>query len=543
VNAGVDMPDAARSPETPAGNRWAVLGVMCAALVMVVIDVTVLHIATPAISEDLHPSAVELLWIVDIYPLVVAPLLVASGTLGDRFGRKRILLQGLVVFAAASVLAGLAWSPMVLIAARALQGVGGAMILPSTMAIVRDVFPDREERVRAIGIWSAVMAGGAAVGPLVGGFLLEHFDWGAVFLINVPILLLLLPFAMRILPESKSSDPPPWDTRAVLQVGGAVLGLALGIKEGAHRGFTDPVALIALAGSAILWWRFIRRMLGKARPLLDLRLFADRAFSVAVGCVLLSMFALVGLELFFAQYLQLVLGLEPFAASIRLIPLMLATLAGALSAARLLKRVGTRGAVAGGLGATTLSLIPFFWLGTADDYALMWPSFVVLGFALEVALVAANDTIFSSVSADGAGGASAIEETAYELGGGLGVAVLGSIGAAVYAANLPSVPGVSPTGMDSARESLGGAVDVATGLGAQASTALIDAARQAFVEGFHVTIVAAIVVIGASALLAAFILRGDDAAGPNAGPGSAPGDQPAGPAVEAASASGEPGQP
>jgi len=487
-------------------NRWSVLGVMCAALAIVVIDMTVLHIATPAISEDLHPSSVQLLWIVDIYPLVVAPLLVASGTLGDRFGRKRILLYGLVVFGLASALAGLAWSAPVLILARALQGVGGAMIMPSTMAIVRDVFPDREERVRAIGIWSAVMAAGSAVGPLFGGFLLDHFSWGAVFLINLPLLAILIPFAVRILPESISSDPPPWDTLAVLMVGGAVLGLALGIKEGAHLGFDDPVAIVALVGSAILWWRFIRRMLRKERPLLDIHLFSERAFSVAVGCVLLSMFALVGLELFFAQYLQLVLGLDPFAASIRLIPLMIATLLGALSAAWLLKRIGTRGVIAGGLGATTLSLVPFLWLGTDDTYLLMWPSFVVIGFALEIALVAANDTIFSSVSADAAGGASAIEETAYELGGGLGVAVLGSIGAAVYVANLDGIPGVSGGAMADARESLGGAVDIAAGLGEAASTALLDAARQAFVDGLHVTIVAAIAVIGASAILAAVIL-------------------------------------
>jgi MFS transporter, DHA2 family, multidrug resistance protein len=491
-------------------NRWAVLAVMCAAVGIVVIDMTVLHIATPAISEDLHPSTVQLLWIVDIYPLVVAPLLVASGTLGDRLGRKRILVAGLVVFCLASVLAGLAWSAGVLIFARAVQGVGGAMILPSTMSIVRDVFPDRQERVRAVGIWSAVMAGGAAVGPLVGGALIERFSWGAVFLINVPLLLVLLPFALRILPESRSSDPPPWDTLAVVLVGGGVLGLAYGIKEGAHRGFLDPIAVVSLLVSTVLLVTFVRRMLGRDRPLLDLRLFARPAFSVAVGCVLLAMFALVGLEYFFAQYLQLVLGLDPLAASVRLIPLMVATFAGALSAARLLGHVGTRGAVAGGLGATALSLVPLLWLGTAEDYLLLWPTFIVLGFAVEVAMVAANDTIFSSVSADAAGGAASIEETAYELGGGLGVAVLGSIGAAVYLANLPAIEGAGHGTMAAARESLGGAVDAADALPARAATALVDAARSAFMDGFHVTILVAFVILAASALLAAFILRRSD---------------------------------
>lgn len=514
------VPPATTSP----ANRWTVLAVLCAALLIVVIDVTVLHIAAPAISEDLRPSAVSLLWIIDVYPLVVAPLLVTTGALGDRFGRKRILISGLVFFCAASVLAAFAWSPAILIVARALQGVGGAMIMPSTMSIIRGVFPDRQERVRAIGIWSATLAGGAAVGPLLGGFLVEHFSWGAVFLINVPVLAIILPFALKLLPESRSSAPPPWDLAAVVLVGAGILGLALGVKLGSREGFLEPAPAGSLIASVLLLAAFVRRMLTRAHPMLDLRLFARPAFSVAVGCVLLTMFALVGLELFFAQYLQLVLDLGPLAASVRLVPLMLSTIAGSLTSAWLLRRYGTRRIIAGGLALSALSLIPLLALGTSDQYLLLLPSFVLLGAALEVALVAANDTILSAVDADGAGQASAIEETAYELGGGLGVAILGSIGAAVYTADLTRVPGVDPQTLDTARESLGEAVSVSEDLSSRIAEPLLRAARDSFVDGFHVTLVVAIAFIGLSALLAAVVLRGSSSGTTSTGEDADQGD-------------------
>ncbi len=502
------MTAAERLPDGSAPDRWRVLAVLCAALVVVIIDVTVLHVAAPSITEDLRPSAVGLLWIIDIYPLVVAPLLVATGTLGDRLGRRRMLIAGMVVFGAASALSAFAPSTAVLIVARALMGVGGAMIMPSTMSIVRDVFRDRRERVQAVGIWSATLAVGAAVGPLVGGFLVEHFWWGSVFLVNVPVLAVVLPFALRILPESRAAQPPPWDLLSVVLVGGGVLGLAFGIKHGARYGFGDPLAFATLAAAVVLLVVFTRRQLRMPEAVLDVRLFADPTFSVAVGCVLLSIFGLVGLELFFAQYLQLVIGLEPLAASVRLMPLVGATLVGSLLAARLLHRLGTRIVVAGGLALTTLALVPLLWLGVEDEYLLLWPPFVVMGFGLEVALVAANDAIISAVSADRAGGAAAIEETAYELGGGLGVAVLGSIVAAGYSAALTAVPGVSGRDMEAARESIGRAVEVAERLPAAVGERLVAVAQAAFVDGFRLAIVVSIGLLGASALLAALLLRG-----------------------------------
>lgn len=495
------------SPAARPAGRWAVLAVLCTAVLVVVVDVTVLHIAAPAMTEDLQPSSVQLLWIIDIYPLVVAPLLVASAAIGDRIGRARVLVAGLVVFAAASALAAFAWSPPVLIGARAVMGVGGAMILPATMSIIRDVFEDRDERRTAVGIWSATMAGGAAVGPLIGGFLVEHWWWGAVFLINVPIVLVVLPLAVKLLPESRAAEPPPWDMAGVVLAGVGVLGLAFGFQEGAHNGFDDPIVLGVLVVAVVALTTFVRRQLARPEPLLDVRLFADRAFAVAVGCVLLSMFGLVGLELFFAQYLQLVLGLEPLAASVRLLPVMVASLAGGLLAAPILRRAGTRATISGGLLLSTVALVPMLALGVEDQYLLLALPFIALGFGLEVALVAANDVIISAVPADRAGNAASIEETAYELGGGLGVAVLGSMLAAVYSNALAPVPGVSAAGMDAAGESLGRAVDVAAGLPAAAGTALVAEASDAFVTGLHLVLLASIVLLALSALLSALVLR------------------------------------
>lgn len=488
-------------------NRWAILAVLCASLLVVVVDVTVLHVAAPAISADLDPTALQLLWIIDVYPLVAAPLLLATGVAGDRLGRKSLLLTGFGVFGIASVAAAFAPSATLLIAARALLGIGGAMILPPTMSIIRDVFRNRGERVRAVGIWSATSAGGAAIGPLVGGFLVEHWWWGAVFLINVPILLLVVPFAIRLLPQSRAEEPPPWDTAAVFLAGIGILGIAFGFKEGARYGFFEPLTLVVLSTGLASIGLFVRGQLGKSRPVLNVRLFARTEFAIAVGCVFLAMFGLVGIEFFGAQYLQLVLGLEPLAAAARLLPLMLATLVGGLLAARVLSRLGTRWTITFGLGGTALGLLPMLALGLQDQYWLLWPPFILIGFALEVALVAANDVIISSVPADEAGGAAAIEETAYELGGGFGVAVLGSILAVAYSARLGPVEGVSSVGIESARESLNRAVDIAQTMPSTMAGPLLEGARLAFMSGYHTMILVSFVLIGLSAVASAVLLR------------------------------------
>lgn len=489
-----------------AHRRWYVLAVVCGALFVVVVDATVLHVAAPSISEDLRPSAVQLLWIIDVYSLVVAPLLVFFAKLGDRIGRPRVMLAGLAVFAVASLAAAFAPTASALIAARALMGIGGAMIMPQTMSIVRDVFPDRRERTTAVGIWVAVSSAGAAFGPIIGGFLVEHFWWGSVFLINLPVLAAIAVATVRWVPESRAANPAPLDPVSVVLVTAGVLGFAFGGKHGARYGFDDPVALVTFLGGIGLIVAFVRRQLRAPAPLLDVRLFGQRAFAVAVACIVIAMVALIGLDFFFAQYLQLVLGLEPLAASIRLIPLAAATVVGGLIAAPILARAGTRVAIAGGLLVSGLSLVPLLTLGLQDEPLVLSSSFIALGLGIQVAAVAANDVIVSAVTPDRAGDAAAIEETAYEFGGGLGVAILGSLLVAIYSDALGPVPGVPATGLAGAREGLSEAKEVAATLPDAVGAALTETARIAFVDGLHVTIaVSAGLMLLATAVAAAVL--------------------------------------
>ncbi len=487
-------------------SRWSVLVLLCFSLLLIAVDATVLHIAVPALTAALEPSSVQLLWIIDSYSLVVAPLLVTFGTLGDRYGRRPFVLGGYVVFGLASLSAAFAATPLALIVSRAFLGVGGAMIMPATLSIIRQVFTDRRERAIALGVWSAVAAAGAAVGPLVGGVLVEHLWWGAVFLINVPLLLVALPLAVRILPASPRRADHPWDALSAALSTLGILAVAFGLKE-AGSGHTLGRGLslaVLLAGVALLVW-FVRRQRRLPFPLLDIGLFAQRGFATGVGCVLLAIFALVGLELMLAQYLQLVLGLSPLEAAVRMLPLMVAAIAGGLAAAHVLGRVGLRATVGGGLALTALSLTPVLTWGTEQHPVMLAVCFVGIGFGVEVALLAASDTIMATVPESRAGGAAAIEETAYELGAGLGIAVLGTITTIVYAPSLTSVPGIPAGLMAQARESLAAAAHVADETGATGA-ALLDAARAAFVTALHSTIVVSVALLALTALAVALLL-------------------------------------
>ncbi|GGO03832.1 MFS transporter [Microbispora rosea subsp. aerata] len=487
-------------------SRWSVLVLLCFSLLLIAVDATVLHIAVPALTAALEPSSVQLLWIIDIYSLVVAPLLVTFGTLGDRYGTRPFVLGGYVVFGLASLSAAFAATPLALIVSRAFLGAGGAMIMPATLSIIRQVFTDRRERAIALGVWSAVAAAGAAVGPLIGGVLVEHLWWGAVFLINVPLLLVALPLAVRILPASPRRADHPWDVLSAALSTLGILAVAFGLKEAGsgHALGREPSLVILLAGVALLVW-FVLRQRRLAFPLLDIGLFAQRGFATGVGCVLLAIFALVGLELMLAQYLQLVLGLSPLEAAVRMLPLMIAAITGGLAAAHVLGRIGLRATVGGGLALTALSLTPVLTWGTEQHPVMLAVCFVGIGFGVEVALLAASDTIMASVPESRAGGAAAIEETAYELGAGLGIAVLGTITTIVYAPSLGTVPGIPPGLMAQARESLAAAAHVADETG-PAGAALLDAARTAFVTALHSTIVVSVALLALTALAVALLL-------------------------------------
>ncbi|MFJ8899587.1 MFS transporter [Streptomyces sp. NPDC102370] len=507
-------------------NRWVVLVVLCVSLLLVAVDATVLHVAVPAVTEDLKPGAVELLWIVDAYPLVCASLLILFGTLGDRVGRRRVLLLGYTLFGVASALAAFADSAELLIAARALLGVGGAMIMPATLSILRQVFPDRRERALAIGIWSAVAAVGAAVGPLLGGFLLEHFWWGSVFLVNIPLMLVSLPVGRLLLPESKGDGSGPWDVVGALTAAAGLFAVVLGVKQ-LGGGETGPGTFLPLVAGVALLAVFVRRQRRRAHPLIDLRMFARPAFSTSVGCIVLAMLALVGLELIAAQYLQLVLGLSPLETGLRLLPLTVAAMAAGLAGARALRRFGPRRMVSLGFCLTAGAVVMLTAMGGQDNAPLLLGGFVLLGFGLETTLFGAYESMLSEAPQEQAGGAAAIGETSYQLGAGIGIALLGSVMNGAYAPGLAQVPGVPAPASDAAAHSLGEAYEVAARLGGPAGEALRLAARESFVHGLHVTLLvsAGLLLAGAAmALRLPRVMQCETA--PGAPPGTAPGTTP-----------------
>ncbi len=490
-------------PGGPA-NRWTVLLVLCVSLLFVALDATVLHVAIPALTEQLRPGAVQLLWIVDAYPLAAASLLILFGTLGDRVGRRRVLLLGYGLFAAASAVAALAGDPALLIGARALLGVGGAMIMPATLSIVRQVFPDRRERALAIGMWSAVAAVGAAVGPVLGGFLVEHFWWGSVFLINIPLMAVIWPFARWLVPESTGERNGPWDLLGAGMAALGIFGVILGVKRlGAGASPLDPSALGALVLGAVLLVLFVRRQRRREHPLVDMRMFARPAFSTSVGCIVVAMLALVGLELIAVQYLQLVLGLEPLDAGLRLLPLTFAAIAGGLTGSRMLRRFGPRLMVSGGFVLTAVAVLGLTVMGQHDRPLLLTMAFVVLGYGLETTLFGAYESMLSECPAGEAGGAAAIGETSYQLGAGLGIALLGSVMNAVYGPGVARLPGVPAADSAGAGHSIGEAYELSHRLGGRAGATLRAAARHSFVHGLHVTLVvsAALLLLGAVAAL------------------------------------------
>ncbi|MFE1548571.1 MFS transporter [Streptomyces sp. NPDC058718] len=484
-------------------NRWVVLVVLCVSLLLVALDATILHVAVPSLTADLRPSSTALLWIVDAYPLICASLLILFGTLGDRVGRRRVLLLGYALFGVASAIASLATESGVLIAARALLGVGGAMIMPATLSILRTVFPDRRERATAIGIWTAVAAVGAATGPVLGGFLVEHYWWGSVFLINIPLMALILPLGRRLLPESRGDSDGPWDVLGALMAAAGVLGCVLGVKR---AGAGEPLLALPTAGpllvGAALLVLFVHRQKRRPHPLIDMRLFSRAAFTTSVGCIVIGMLALVGLELIAVQYLQLVLGLSPLETGLRLLPLTFAAMAAGATGSYTLRRIGPRRMVGWGFVLTAAAVLLLTFMGQHDRPLLLTVGFVLLGFGLQTTLFSAYESMLSEAPQRSAGGAAAIGETSYQLGAGMGIALLGSVMNAAYAPGLASVPGVPTEASSAASNSLGEAYQVADQLGGTAGTALHQAARHAFVDGLHVTLCVSAVLLLVGALMA-----------------------------------------
>ncbi|MBF5004687.1 MFS transporter [Diaphorobacter caeni] len=489
-------------------KRWLILAIVSVALLLIVIDVTVLYTALPRLTHDLAASASDKLWIMNAYALAVSGLLLGMGTLGDRLGHKRLFMAGLAVFGLASLAAAFSPTAGLLITARAFLGAGAAMMMPATLSLIRLTFVDERERAFAIGVWASVASGGMAFGPVVGGALMEHFWWGSVFLINVPIVLIALPLAWRCIPRGAATSDRPWDPVASLQALVGLVALTYAIKETGKQSPDWQAAAIALVTGMVFAFGFFRRQIRSADPLLDLSLFRNRAFSAAVAGAMVTAAALIGIELMFSQRLQLVLGLSPLETGWAILPLPLAAFVAGPLAGSWLPRVGNRRMLAGGLVLASAGMALF-----ACTYHLPSPlwrigAMVLMGLGMGAAITTASSTIMMSAPEDRAGMAASVEEVSYELGGALGITLSGGLLSAVYTRSMPTLAELQGSGTvtlpSTVRDSLDEALMTAEQLGGEAVHRLIGAAQMAFGNAFDVVILtnaALLFVVGAVAFM------------------------------------------
>ncbi|KZE94563.1 Antiseptic resistance protein [Agromyces sp. NDB4Y10] len=494
-------------PGRPRASRrqWLALAVLMLPVLLVSVDNTVLSFALPAIARDLGPTGAQQLWIIDAYPLVLAALLVAMGSAGDRFGRRRMLLIGSVGFALVSIAAAFAPTAEALIVARAALGFFGAMLMPSTLSLLRTVFADREQRRLAIAIWASGFAAGSALGPIVGGVLLEHFHWGSVFLLAVPVLVPLVVLVPLLIPESRDPAPGPIDVPSILLSFAAMGAVVYGIKHVATEGIDVVGVAAVLAGAALAIW-FVRRQLRAATPMLDMRLFRQGSFGGGVLVNLLSVIALVGFLFFVSQHLQLIAGLSPVQAGLALTPGLVAMIAAGLSVVPIARRVHPRVLVPSAVALSAAGYLVIA-LTAGDGVAGVAIAFVLLGIGIGVAETVSNELILSSAPPAKAGAASAVSETAYELGAVLGTAVLGSILAAWYRTAIELPAELTAGQADAARETLAGAMALAETLPASVGAELAASAATAFGGGVTVTAFIGMLLMVAAGVVAATTLN------------------------------------
>ncbi|WP_280424850.1 MFS transporter [Nocardia carnea] len=476
----------------PGRRQWAGLAVLMLPTMLLGLDVTALYLVVPSLTADLHPTATETLWIMDAYGFLIAGFLITMGTLGDRIGRRRLLMIGTAAFGAASVFAAFAPSALWLIAARALLGVAGATLMPSTLSLISNMFADARQRAAAIGLWATMFALGMAAGPIVGGLLVDHFWWGAVFLIAVPVSVATLVAAPALLPEYRS-DTSGLDLWSVALSLAAILPAVFSIKHAAAHGI-DAQALAAAALGTAAAVAFIRRQLRLREPLLDIRLFTDRTFSAALAVLLIGLAGFGGVMYLVTQYLQFVDGLSPLAAGLWMGPPALAMLIGGVGAPVLAGRVSPGIVMA---GALALSLIGYALLALAgtDSTAAVVSGFAFVYLGLGVIAALGTDIVVSAAPSERSGSAAALSETVQELGIATGVALLGSLTTAVYRTVAEAPAGAAPAVAESYNDGLPGAVSVAEQLPAQA----LRHAQEAFTGGLEIAALAAgLAVAGAS---------------------------------------------
>lgn len=497
-------------PASATRREWIGLAVLTLAALVYAMDLTVLNLAIPIISAELRPSSVQLLWMIDIYGFLVAGLLITMGTLGDRIGRRRLLLGGAAGFALASLLAAFSTSSEMLIASRAVMGIAGATVAPSTLSLIFTMFLDPKQRSTAIGVWIAAYSAGGAIGPVLGGVLLEWFWWGSVFLIGVPVMGLLLILGPRTLPEYRDPNARRLDLPSAAMSIFAILSGVFGLKQIAQDG-VSTLALLAIVAGVAVGLAFVRRQLVLPSPVIDVRLFRIRAFSASLGTYFFGIFVVVGYFLFISQYLQLVLRLSPIQAAFWSLPSAAGFIVGSTVAPKIIHRY--RPSVIMGAGMLIAAVGTAMLLGLTVDGAGSLPliagASVVISLGLARVITLATELIVGSAPPEQAGAATGMSETSGELGGALGIAILGSIGTAVYRAEVAdTVPhGVPAAAVDAARDTLGGALAIAENLPAALGDALRAAAQVAFVDALHV--VAAVAVLGAAvtAIGAALALR------------------------------------
>jgi DHA2 family multidrug resistance protein-like MFS transporter len=485
-------------------NRWLILAMISSALFLIIIDMTVLYTALPRLTLALDASASQKLWIVNAYPLVVAGLLPGAGMLSDRIGHKRLFIAGLPVFAVASLCAAFSPSAEWLIAARVFLAVGAAMMMPATLSIVRHVFTDERERALAIGIWAAVASGGAAIGPVVGGVLLEYFWWGSVFLINVPVVLAVLPFAWRLIPHCGGENKSPYDIIGSVQIMAGLVGCIYALKELSKAAPSFTALAIAATIGVVSLWLFVRRQRRARYPMIDFSLFQNRLFAGGVGVALVSMIALVGVELVLTQRLQLVLELTPLQAALFILPIPLASaLAGPLTGL-LLPRFGERSMILGGFTLTGLGIAGLALL-YQSSLVLQLICLFIAGFGLGAVITAASTAIMLNAPEEKSGMAASIEDVSYELGGVLGITLLGGLMTAIYSHSL-ALPDSLPVS-DIAYDSIDEALRLAANLAADQAEQLKQLARLAFDRAFIIVLIAAATLMALGAGVAKMALR------------------------------------
>jgi EmrB/QacA subfamily drug resistance transporter len=504
-------------------RRWWALAVLCLSMLVIALDNTILNVAIPALVHDLSATTSQLQWIVDGYTLVFAGLLLTGGSLGDRFGRRGALGIGLLIFCIGSILSAMATSATMLILTRCVMGMGAALIMPATLSLLTNIFHDPRERGRAIGIWAAVAGGGGAIGPVVGGLLLQHFWWGAVFLVNVPVTIVAFLAGRYVLPVSRDHEVPRLDPiGAVLSVGGLV-ALLWGVIEAPTKGWGDPTVVTWFIIGAVVLTGFVLWELHSSHPMLDVRFFENRRFTAASAAITMTFFALFGAMFLITQYLQTVLGYSALQAGIRMLPMACLMFCIAPLAPRLVERVGTKLVVGGGLMMAAAGMVVASQVPVEHGYPHLLVAMAMLSLGMGCIMAPATESIMGSLPRNKAGVGSAVNDTTRQVGGALGVAVIGSIFASFYRPAITERLGALDVPffvVSTARDSVGGALQAASTLPPATENAVVTIAKTEFVNAFASALLVGSVIIAIAAVVVFAFLpaRAHDAREEVAGP-------------------------